>query len=74
MGDYNTVTQPEKQAFLAALEECYYSPELTVKFGDTQTTYASKEDQWAAIQRLRRELQPPSQRVTHGWIVFKTRR
>lgn len=42
---------------LRALEEAYAAGVTTVRYGDRSYTYDSLEALWAAIQRIRRELQ-----------------
>jgi hypothetical protein len=42
---------------LRALEEAYAAGVTSVRFGDKFVTYGSMESLWAAIQRIRSELQ-----------------
>lgn len=42
---------------LHVLEEAYAAGVLTVRYGDRSYTYDSLEALWAAIQRIRREIQ-----------------
>lgn len=58
---------------LTALEDAYAAGELNVRHGDKSVTYASMGDLWDAIQRLRRALQPAANRITHGYVRFRTR-
>ena len=58
---------------LADAEATYAAMEVSVRHGDKSVTLGDLSQQWEVIQRIRRALQPASQRITHGFIRFKTR-